>query len=356
MFESVKGLARAQAVQGLQVTVLAGSDPFTDEDRDSWAPLELITVESTGFRNGIRAEAMVSRLDALQPDLAHLHGIWGPAARALARWTGRSATPYVVSPRGMLDHWALRRSGLKKRLSAQLWEGRLLRRAAFIHALAASEGAAVRAYGLSNPMALIPNGITSPQGNAPLTAHSGRRTMLFMARIHPKKGLTELLSAWALLPVALLQGWHLQIAGWDEIGMLDDLRQQAATLGIADAVSFTGGLHGAAKDAALRGASAFILPSYSEGLPMAVLEGWAYGLPVFMTEACNLPEGFAAGAAFRITTDPAQMAQVLAHMLADAPALAAAGKAGRKLAEGQFAWDAIAARMLAHYHRAVEGR
>lgn len=353
--EAVKGLTRALHGQGVQVTVLAGTDAQSEADRPGWGPLPVENVPSSGLRDGMLGRALRERLDTMQPDLVHLHGLWGPAARALAGWGRAAGTPYALSPHGMLDSWALARSGAKKRLSAALWEGRLLRDAAFIHALAEAEAAAVRAYGLNGELAILPNGVVCPDFIAPAIP-TGRRTMLFMARIHPKKGLTELLSAWAKLPAALRQGWHLQIAGWDEIGILDDLRQQAAALDIADGVSFPGGLHGAAKDATLRKASAFILPSYSEGLPMAVLEGWAYCLPVLMTDACNLPEGFAAGAALRITTDPAQMAEVLTQVLDNAPALAAAGAAGRQLVETQFTWDAIAARMLAHYHRALEGR
>ncbi len=351
--EAVKGLTRALARQGVRITVVAGTDAASAHDRASWAPLAVENVPSTGLRNGLLGRALRERLDALQPDLIHLHGLWGPAARALASRGG--VTPYVVSPHGMLDPWALARSSAKKRLSAALWEGRLLRHAAFVHALAVAEAGAVRAYGLARPLAIVPIGVYGPDDFGMVRA-SDRRTLLFMARIHPKKGLTELIYAWAMLPQAVRNRWHLQVAGWDEIGILENLRQQTAAAGLADEISFPGGLHGAAKDAALRNASAFILPSYSEGLPMAVLEGWAYGLPVFMTDACNLPEGFAAGAAFRITTDPAQMAQVLAQILADDRALATAGAAGRELAQTRFAWDAIAARMMAHYQGALEGR
>jgi len=356
MFESVKGLARAQAAQGLRITVLAGCDQFTDEDRESWAPLDLVTVPSTGWTNGIRAHALVARLDALQPDLVHLHGIWGPAARGLSRWARCTGTPYAVSPRGMLDYWALRRSGLKKRISAAVWESRLLRRAAFIHALAQSEAAAVRAYGLTNPLAVIPNGIVLPQVSAPPVAGDNTQIMLFLGRLHPKKGLTELLDAWALLPLDLRRRWHLQVAGWDEIGLLATLCAQAQALGIADGVSFPGGLHGAAKDAALRAASAFILPSHSEGLPMSVLEAWAYGLPTFITPECNLPASFEAGAAVRISTQPPQIAQVLARELGSPANLVRVGTAGRRLAREQYGWEAIADDMIGHYRGALEGK
>lgn len=350
--EAVKGLSRALTRGGVQVTVLAGIDAATDDDRASWAPVPVENVAITGLRDGILGGAMRQRLASLKPDVVHLHGLWGPSARALAGW---QATPYVVAPHGMLDSWALARSAAKKRLSGALWERRLLRGAAFVHALAEAEAAAVRAYGYDGRLEIVPNGVELPDQITP-AGFGEQKTMLFMGRLHPKKGLAELLSAWALLPQAVWEGWHLQVAGWDEINILDDLRQQSAALGIADRVSFPGGLHGAAKDAALRGASAFILPSYSEGLPMAVLEGWAYGLPVFMTDACNLPEGFAAGAAFCVTTDPAHMARVLEQVLSDSQALAAAGAAGRKLAQEQFAWDAIAGRMVAHYQQALAGR
>lgn len=351
--EAVKGLARAQAAAGARVSVLAGTDAESAADGPGWAPLMVDTVPSGGFANGIRGLALRARLGTCQPDLVHLHGLWGPAARALAGWGGR--VPYVVSPHGMLDGWALARSAAKKRLSAALWEGGLLRGAAFIHALAAAEQQAVRAYGITGRVEVVPNGVACPSDVGPLPS-ARPRTLLFMARIHPKKGLAELIAAWAMLPAAVRQGWHLQVAGWDEIAMLDSLRQQAATAGLGDAISFPGGLHGTAKDAALRGASAFILPSFSEGLPMGVLEAWAYGLPVFMTPACNLSEGFNAGAALEVSTDPAQMAGVLARVLADDAALAAAGAAGRKLALEHFAWDTIAARMLGHYHSVLEGR
>lgn len=351
--EAVKGLARAQQRQGAEIVVLAGTDVASAADRPGWAPLEVDNVPSTGWRDGVLGASLHRRLSALQPDLVHLHGLWGPAARGLAAWVRGNDTPYVVSPHGMLDSWALARSSAKKRLSAHLWEGRLLHGASMIHALADAEATAVRAFGLHTHVAIVPNGVTCPAGALERPAGK-RKTMLFMGRIHPKKGLAELLAAWVLLPAAVRQDWQLTIAGWDEIGILDELRAQAGALGIADEVTLPGGLQGDAKDAALRGAHAFILPSHSEGLPMAVLEAWAYGVPVFMTDACNLPVGFASGAAFRITTDPAQMAGVLSEKLADPGALATACQAGRALAQSRFDWEAIAAQLLAHYQQAVD--
>ena len=138
--------------------------------------------------------------------------------------------------------------------------------------------------------------------------------MLFLGRIHPKKGVAELIRAWALLrrsDPSLALGWRLIVAGWDDGGHLPGLRTLVAELGLVDHVLFIGSVFGADKEAWFRSAKAFILPSYSEGLPMAVLEAWSYELPVFMTGACNLPEGFEEGAAIEVSTDPNQLANAL---------------------------------------------
>jgi poly(glycerol-phosphate) alpha-glucosyltransferase len=221
-----------------------------------------------------------------------------------------------------------------------------------------SEYRAIRGFGLTNPVAVIPNGTCLPQGDAHRNSVGGReKILLFLGRIHPKKGLVELLRAWTLLKArhpGLAQEWRLIVAGWDDGGHLPALHALAAQLGLGEDVEFPGPLFGAEKDAVLARASAFALPSFSEGLPMAVLEAWAWRLPVFMTRQCNLPEGFQAGAAFELPTDPAEMAEVLAAGLED-PALELAGEAGRNLVEERYTWPAVTAEMIAVYDWLVRG-
>jgi glycosyltransferase involved in cell wall biosynthesis len=348
MFESVKGLARTLDQLGARITILAGSDAYSDVDRATWSPLKVINCSSSGFQSGVIGKTIADELDRLQPDFVHLHGIWGVGSRALARWAPRSGTPYAVSPRGMLDAWALRRSNVKKRFSAAIWERKLLRNANFLHALTSNEAAAMRAFGHAGPIILLPNGVDVPK----LTddqLFSERKIMLFMARLHPKKGAEELIRGWSLLPEEIRHEWILVIAGRDEVGLLGHLRRMAAAFGLSKDVIFTGGLHGTEKRDFLRKASAFILPSYSEGLPMAVLEAWADALPVFMTTECNLDEGFEAGAAYKITTQPNNIAEVLAVALKDENSLKATGRAGRQLVETRYGWNTIAERLLEAY-------
>ncbi|CAN5555230.1 glycosyltransferase [soil metagenome] len=349
MFESVKGLARAMLADGEQVSVIAGLDRWSATDRSTWAPVPLTEVPTSGFGDKILARSMIAALDAAAPDVVHLHGIWGVGARATASWARRSGTPVVIAPRGMLDPWAWQRSRLKKRVSAWLWEDRLLRDARLFHALNGPEAEAIAAFEFGPPVTVIPNGVTLPEHLSDRCARGGKRTLLFVGRLHPKKGLTELVTAWSLLPEPVRATWRLAIAGWDEVGLLAALEAQVAALGLGEEIAFVGQVFGADKDAAFRDAAAFILPSFSEGLPMTVLEAWSYGVPVLMTAACNLPKGFTAGAAFEVTTDPVGMAAAIGAVLNDDRRLADAGARGRALVEADHGWGAIGRAMTAAY-------
>jgi glycosyltransferase involved in cell wall biosynthesis len=180
---------------------------------------------------------------------------------------------------------------------------------------------------------------------------------LFLGRIHPKKGLRELLQAWALLKARsadVASTWRLAIAGWDDSGHLPELRRLVSTLSLEGDVIFPGPLFGEDKERALANAGAFVLPSFSEGLPMSVLEAWAYGRPAFITDACNLSEAFDGGAALLISTSPEALATELAQGLqrTDLPEF---GRRGRALIEARYTWRSIAASQAAVYRWMRDG-
>lgn len=303
------------------------------------------------------APGMQAALAAEAPDLVHAHGLWMYPSLASLSWSRRTRRPVVISPHGMLDPWAVGRSAWKKRLAGLLYEDAHLRRSACLHALCAAEAEALRGFGLDNPIAVIPNGVELPRAvrndaAEPAVARpEGRRTLLFLGRIHPKKGLVQLLHAWAALSADLRhQPWRLVIAGWDQVGHLARLRRLADELGIRGTVQFAAAQFGDAKRATFAAADAFILPSLSEGLPMAVLEAWSYGLPVIMTPACNLPEGFEHRAALRTEADPEHLVEVLRHVLRmPTEDLRAIGRRGRALVEERFTWPRIGREMARVY-------
>ena len=361
LYEAMLGLSTALADQGdSRVSAISASDDRSALDRPAWGEIPVTHVVTNGIADLLTGRRLGPALDAAKPDIVHLHGIWGIASRGLHRWLKSHDVPYVISPHGMLDSWALGRSRMKKRAARIVWEDSLLRGAAFLHALNEAEANSIRLLGLRNPIRVIPNGVklpamgeaVSPSGQA-LAPPDTRRSVLFIGRLHPKKGLTELILAWALLPAEIRSEWRLRVAGWDELGLLAKLKGLSHALKLEDVIDFVGGVCGEVKDAVFRSASAFILPSYSEGLPIAVLEAWSYGIPVFMTPACNLVKGSEAEAAFEIDTDPVNMANVLARTLNDRPALESSGRRGRVLVERDHGWPGIARAMHDAYAEIV---
>ena len=170
-------------------------------------------------------------------------------------------------------------------------------------------------------------------------------------------GLENLLRAWKdAQSIAAAREWILVIAGWDRGGHARRLQRLAAELGIARSLRFVGPQFDDHKAASLACADAFVLPSLSEGLPVAVLEAWSYGLPVLMTEACNLPEGFVAGAALPIGTDPAGIAAGLRRLFALSDAeRRGMGARGRALVRARFAWASVGEQMAAVYRWVLGG-
>jgi len=367
--------------QGVQIDIVGMEDRFSSEDASRWLPLNPKAVKVKGpGAFGYSPDL----LPALNPkaDLLYAATLWKYPSWAALQWAERTGKPMMVAPHGSLDAWALRNAAWKKRIAAALFKNRQLNKAACLRALCQSEADAFRAYGLTNPIAIIPNGVEIPEGDLkkpeagnlkPETG--GRKTLLFLGRIHPKKGLANLIRA---LKKALdarrstldSPKWQLVIAGWDQGGHEAELIQLCEDLGIrverrgsrdegqkceADVV-FWGAAFGKDKEDLLRNADAFILPSFSEGLPMSVLEGWSYGLPVVMTPECNLPEGFVADAAIRIETSAESIAEGLGTLFSMNDAdLISMGQRGRELVKERFTWHTVAAQMSEVYDWMLRG-
>lgn len=337
------------------LSVVGLQDPETERDKTLWEHIEAIALPVQGPHAFGYAPGLIHRLKSIDPAILHIHGLWMYPSVAAIRWSGHHK-PYVVSPHGMLDPWALNNSRWKKRISAALYERRHLRGSSCLHALNNAEAAAIRAYGLTNPICIIPNGIELPANPKPRTSEL-TRTLLYLGRLHPKKGLPNLLEAWSLVQKEANESrWRLAIAGWDQNGHQRDLAALAARLKIESSISFVGPKFGDAKTACFKEASALILPSLSEGLPMVVLEAWSWGLPALMTPRCNLPEGEAAGAAVMMEIDADSIAAALRQLFSlsdrDRESM---GANGRRLVEERFQWSRIAQQMADMYDWVLGG-
>ena len=369
VFYSVNQLATELISQpGVDLSIHGLRDTNSKKDRSAWDGLNLSIHETCGPRSLGYSSDLERALVREEIDLMHVHAIWQFQSKMVHNAHKRRNLPYLISPHGMLDPWALAHSKWKKRIASILYEAAHLRDAACLHALGQSEAASIRAYGLQNPICLIPNGVTLPELLFPPSAGKGPRTLLFLGRLHPKKGLVNALRAWSEVmghgsSVTGRDGWQFVIAGWDQGGHEAELKQLCGELGLSfgtkheeqgtknsEHIVFADPVFGEAKDALLRDADAFILPSFSEGLPMAVLEAWSYAIPVLMTDHCNLPEGFHASAAIRIGTDTAGIGEGLRKIFEmSARDRESMGVAGRTLVENRFTWDRVATQMKEVY-------
>ena len=409
LFESVRRLVQSLKAEDMDICVFGTEDEHTAADIGQWAPVLVKAFRPRGPHQFGYSTQYRQSLFEFKPDLVHTHGLWTFCSIATNQYRRRQGVPYLISAHGMLDPWAVRHSRWKKVAAYFLYESAHLREASCLRALCESEAHAIRAAGFKNPICIIPNGIDLPENrkqkaesgnqiaeigkqkvesrNAPWVGRvePGKKVLLFLSRIHPKKGLPNLLRAWAAChssPVTRHSEWVLAIAGWDQGGHEAELKQLCGELNIpwADvreqkseignrkseiisafsfqnvSVLFLGPQFKENKAACYAQCDGFILPSFSEGVPMVVLEAWVNGKPVVMTPECNLPAGFARGAAIRIETDVASIARGLAEFFRlSAADRATLGANGERLAREQFAWPHLASEMRQVYEWMLGG-
>ncbi|MCB1633229.1 MAG: glycosyltransferase [Xanthomonadales bacterium] len=364
----VNPLAEAQATLGHSVSVLYVDKPphaavQPDQSRVRSREFMLtLPLNNPGVSLSL-ARALPGAVRAA--DVVHVHAIWNFPTWWAMRCARAAGTPYIVAPQGSFDPWALRQNALGKRLYGALTEIPLLRRANCLQALSQKEAAQFRAGGLSGPIEVIPNGIPSKMFAASAEQRSlatcldlptGSRTLLFLSRVHPKKGLDLLLNAFAQL-ASRYPYVYLVIAGHDAgSGYKTQMEALAASLGVAERCRFIGEVVGDTKRECLQGADAWALISHSEGLPVAALEALGAGLPCVLSDECNLPEVGDHGAGWVVNPDVEAATDALSELLANPAEARARGDRARQLVAERFTWDRIAEQTINVYERMVDDR
>jgi len=344
---SVPHLAHALARAGTEnVQVVGIEDPNDLDAAKAWGP-QVYSHKPVGPRAFGYAPGMERTLARLSPDVIDVQGLWTYPSLANLGHHRRHGTPYLVTPRGMLDPWARDRSWWKKRAVRLLFEDAHLAGAACLRATAEMEAEHFRSFGLSNPIAIVPNGVDIP---APRQhgAQGERRRALFLSRIHPKKGLPHLLRAWAAVE-ARMPDWELVIAGPDEVGHTAEMKALAKQLGL-ERVAWRAAVNGEAKSTLYRSAELFVLPTHAENFGLVVAEALAHGVPVLTTR--NAPwDGLEThGCGWWIPLDQDRLRETLqAATTLPRGQLNAMGARGRGWMERDFGWDEVAGKMLEVY-------
>jgi glycosyltransferase involved in cell wall biosynthesis len=285
-------------------------------------------------------------------EIIHNHGLWMMPNVYSGRVARRRAIPLMTSPRGMLSEWAFQYGSVVKRLFWPLVQKPALTATTCFHATAESEYEDIRRMGFHQPVAIIPNGIAIPEVVSKQAGIS--RTLLFLGRVHPVKGLDMLLPAWQVMQDRF-PDWRLVIAGPDHGGYLIKMQHLAAQLRLTR-IEFTGALKGKEKWKAYQQADLFVLPSYSENFGMAVAEALASGLPAIVSKGApwkGLGEK-SAGWWVDVGVDP--LVDCLNHALAQTPdELEAMGRRGRAWMQTEFSWQRIGGMMAETYQWIAKG-
>jgi len=359
---AIRGLGSAQVAAGLDVTVVATwkdqlSLKTAEEFRAAGMKVHLLgpargPLSAHSQLAGAVHEAME------QSEVCHIHALWEDIQHLGAREAVKRGVPYIIRPCGMLDPWSLRQSKWKKRLYMAWRLRRDLQQAAALHFTAAAERDLTRPLKLSTPAIVEPNGVDlkefehlPPRGTfrARYPAIGDRPMVLFLSRVHPKKGLD-------LLVRALAQSSHpeamLVISGPDWENHTAQIQQLVHSLGLADRVIFTGMLHGRQRIEAMVDADLFALTSHSENFGVAVVEALAAGTPVVISDQINIyQEIAAAGVGAAVSLDVPTITQTLDRWLGDKALRQSAAGRCREFVWKNYDWNQIARRWVEHYTR-----
>ena len=355
---------------------------------------------------GVRLfDCSVCSIDRLrQFDLIHIHGIWSWMLHKVAVMCRKAGVPYVIAPRGMLEPWSLKQKWLKKRIARFLYQDRDLKFAAALHATAESEAEQFRALGFKNKIIVSPNGVNVPEGKVFQTQraqdfaefdcdhtaaaspvanlHSAKRSQrraLFVSRMHPKKGVLELVESWARVKP---RGWCCELVytmNSDEertyeqkvkdrilsLGM--SYQDKDGTLHSSTSTShfdflFTGPLDDEKKWSAYARADLFVLPTYSENFGIVVAEALWAGVPVITTKGTPWAELEDHKCGWWIDLPKSKSGVEVEQWTALDSALREAcgsddlrdmGLRGRQLVESKYTWAAVVEAMKHGYEQAL---
>jgi len=295
--------------------------------------------------------AMSRAVDSLVDgaDIVHGHGFYVATNWLFGRAARHHRRTLVYHPHGMFEPWILNRSRIKKRIAHFLYEDANFKYASLWRALTGREADQIRAQGIVAPIIVSSNGIDVSDYDlvAPLRqarkSTGGIRNLLFLGRLHPKKGLPLLVEAWRQLPGQARSGWRVVIAGPDELGHRAQLQSLIKTYGLERDFEFIGPVSGARKLEVLADSDAFILPSHSEGFSIAILEALACRLPVLATDACNFPEVATLGGGWCMAAELGPLTAALAALIGESgDGLSQRGERGRALVESRYSWARIA--------------
>ena len=348
---SLANYCRGQVAAGLRVSVrVLEGYPHTTPALRLASPVDM-AVCRVGFPSKLGASTELRRRlrQDPTPDIYHLHGVWLLAMHYGAQEARRRRTPYVVELMGAYETYARRQKWLRKWISRKLFQDNLLRRAGCLHAGSANEARDLRALGFRTPIAVIPVGVDTGRiaGNAG-EARAGWTDgpfLLYLARLHQKKGIELLLRVWAEL-AGRYPDYRLMIAGSGAPEYVDHCKRLAEELGIQDRCEWLGQVSESEKSWLYRHADAYVLPTYSENFGNTVAEALAHGTPVITTTQTPWTDLPQQGCGWIAEPTVASLRTAIGEALEASPSRCQGmGAKGRQLVEERYSLASVIERM-----------
>ena len=304
-------------------------------------------------RHELPGTVSVDCLDAVlrdqRIDVLHIHGIWTRWLHHACAYASRRSIPYVIAPRGMLEPWAMNQKWIKKKLAWWVYQRGDLQSAARIHATSELEKQAIEALGITTQCVVIPNGVEIPesissQSNATC---SDKRRVLFLSRLHPKKGADLLVEAWARVHPS---GWECVIAGPDDSGYAKEIKRLISKYKLEGSIHVYPEIEDQQKWQAYRESSLFVLPSHSENFGLVVAEAFGAGLPVITTTKTPWARVNADRSGWCVEDTIEGITSALRAATGfDRHVLSEMGARGRAVVEREYSWRATATQLMCMY-------
>ena len=298
---------------------------------------------------GLMKHEWMVLLNEVKPNIVHVHGCWEPQCVWVQKWSQEKGYKVILTPHGMLEPWIMRRNYWGKKLPALiLYQKKANCKADYIHATAESEKENLLQLGYNDRIKVIPNAVNV---DSIIVKNSWKqtKTILFLSRIHEKKGINFLIEAASILKKEM-GGYKIVIAGEGDATYIDTLKQMALQAGVQNIISFVGGVYGEEKWQLFRKADVFVLPTFSENFGIAIAEALASGTPVITTKGTPWADLVKYGCGWHTEIGTLPTVNALKEFLQlDEKELESMGRNGRRLIEEKYSTQSMADEMMELY-------
>lgn len=346
--------ANKQAERGHEIALFTTSVPIKDEIIVSQKVKLVVKCKRVKLRLARLSyvadlnEKIKQTIIDFKPDVIHVHALWDPLVHAAIKYSSQLNIPIVHSPHGMLTPWALANKKYKKKIAWTLYQHRDLSKVSAFHVTCADEKKDLERLGFSQPVSIIPLGIDVPKE---IAFNKRSNKILFMSRIHPKKGLMNLVEAWNKIRN---KNWTIVVCGPDDDNHLMAVTKRIEELNLTSFFDFRGPVFGEEKEKLLEECSVFVLPTYSENFGIVILEALAHGMPVITTKGCpwEIINEYNAGWWIDIGVEP--LYDALNNFLkSDTDIRQKMSINARRIALEKYSWDIVIGDILTMYNNII---